>query len=80
MYKSNIKAIAKRYTPPQSNLNFLVTEPKKVIQFLNTFKVHTRKAYYNAIVRYIPIARPIDKQEEVKNIYLKWLKPQAQVA
>ena len=80
LYKSNIKAIAKRYTPPQSNLNFLVTEPKKVIEFLNTFKVHTRKAYYNAIVRYLPIARPIDKQEEAHKLYLNWLKPQGQVA
>ena len=51
-----------------------------MIEFLNKFKVHTRKAYYNAIIRYIPIARSIDKQEEVKRIFLKWLKPQAQVA
>ena len=29
LYKSNIKAIAKRYTPSQPNLNFLVTEPEK---------------------------------------------------
>jgi hypothetical protein len=80
LYKSDIKAIAKRYTPQQSNLNFLVTEPEKVIEFLHTFKVHTRKAYYNAIVRYIPISRPIDTQEKAKELYLKWLKPQAQVA
>ena len=46
LYKSNIKAIAKRYTPQQSNLNFLVTEPEKVIDFLDTFPINTRKAYY----------------------------------
>ena len=48
LYKSNIKAIAKRYTPQQSNIHLLVTEPEKEIEFLNTFKAHTRKAYYNA--------------------------------
>ena len=64
LYKSNVKVIAKLYTPQQSNLNFLVTEPEKVIEFLNTFKVHTCKAYYNVIIRYSPIARPINEQEE----------------
>ena len=54
-YKSSIKAIAKAYTPQQTNLNFLVTEPEKVINFLNNFNVSKRKAYYNAIVRYLPI-------------------------
>ena len=70
LYKSNIKAIAKQY-----NLNFLVTEPEKVIEFLNAFTINTRKAYYTAIARYIPIARPIDKQDKAKELYLKWLKP-----
>ena len=45
LYKSNIKAIAKRYTPSQSNLNFLVTEPEKVIEFLNTFKDIHKKPF-----------------------------------
>ena len=80
LYKSNIKAIAKRYNPQQSNLNFLVTEPEKVIEFLHTYKVHTRKAYYNPIIRYVQISRPINKQEEAHKLYLTWLKPQGQVA
>ena len=62
------------------NLNFLVLEPEKVIKILNTFKVHTQKAYYNAYSHYIPISHPINKQEEVKKLCLKWLKPQEQVA
>ena len=62
-----MKAIAKRYTPQQLNLNFVVTEPEKVIEFLNTFKEHPCKAYYTAIIPYLPISRPINRQEEAKN-------------
>ena len=80
LFKSNIKAIAKRYTPQQSNLNFLVTEPENGIKFLNTFKVHTHKGYYNSIIQYLPISRLINKQEEAHKLYLKWLKPQEKVA
>ena len=80
-YKSSIKAIAKAYTPQQTNLNFLVTEPEKVINFLNNFNVSKRKAYYNAIGRYLPITDfPVKKQEEAHEIYNNWLKPQPQVA
>ena len=59
----------------------MVTEPEKVINFLNNFNVSKRKSYYNAIVRYLPITDfPVKRQEEVHEIYNNWLKPQPQVA
>ena len=74
LYKSNILAVAKRYTPPQENLNFLVTETDKVIDFLNTFKISTQKAYYNAIVSFLSIAKPTELKTQAYEKYLNWLK------
>ena len=37
LYKSGMKANAKQYTPQQSNLSFLVTEPEQVIEFIDTY-------------------------------------------
>ena len=58
LYKTNIKAVMKRFDPPQKDLNFLVSNPHNVINLLKSLGIHTVKTYYNSIVRYLPIARP----------------------
>ena len=62
LYKTNIKAVMKRFDPPQHDLNFLVSNPHDVINLLNSLGIHTAKAYFNSIVRYLPISRPISAQ------------------
>ena len=75
LYKTNIKAVMKRFEPLQHNLNFLVSNPNDVINLLNSLGIHTAKAYYNSIVRYLPISRPISAQRAAYNLYFAWLNP-----
>jgi len=75
LYKTNIKAVMKRFDPPQHDLNFLVSNPNDVINLLNSLGIHTAKAYYNSIVRYLPIARPISAQRAAYDLYSAWLNP-----
>jgi hypothetical protein len=68
-------AVMKRFTPAQSDLNFLVTNTQDVINMFNTLGIHTAKAYYNACIRYLPIARPISAQQKAYDMLYAWLKP-----
>ena len=75
LYKTNMLAVMKRFDPPQRDLNFLVTNTQDVINMFNTLGIHTAKAYYNACIRYLPIARPISAQQKAYDMFYAWLKP-----
>ena len=68
-------SVMKRFDPPQQDLNFLVSNPHDVINLLNSLGIHTAKAYYNSIVRYLAIARPISAQRAAYDLYFAWLNP-----
>ena len=79
LYRTNMLAVMKWFTPAQRNLNFLVTNTQDVINMLNTLGIHMAKAYYNACIRYLPIkiSRPISAQQKVYDMFYiyTWLKP-----
>lgn len=82
LYSGNIKLVIERYNKHRNftgdaNLDFIVSEPEKVIEWLDTLKINTRKALETAIVKYLALANATDEQRhEAYEKYTTWLKKQ----
>ena len=75
-YKTHIFQVMRRFDPPQTNLNFLVQNIESVVKLLNDKNISddTAKNLYTAIVKFLPIARPIDLQRVAYERYYHVMK------
>ncbi|MEY2702141.1 MAG: Heterosigma akashiwo virus 01 [Bacteroidota bacterium] len=74
-YKKGLFTICKRYDPTATNLDFLVNDVQGVIDILNSVSIYTGKGYYNSIVRFLPLSKPVELQKPAYDQYYAWLKP-----
>ena len=82
LYSDNIKLVIERYNihrkhEGKADLDFIVTEVQKVIEWLDTLPINTRKAFETAIVKFLALADATNEQrQEAYENYTKWLKNQ----
>ena len=82
LYAGNIKLVIERYNrhrdfKGKANLDFTIREVQKVIDWLDSLPITTRKAFETAIVKFLSLANgTVEEKQKAYEQYTEWLKQQ----